>query len=532
LVDRVEIYDTTLRDGAQTEGVSFSNEDKVDVLRHLDSFGIDYVEGGFPASNPKDKAFFKAAQKIELSHARLVAFGATRKAGKRAAADPTMKALLDSGTDYVCVFGKTWDLHAKVALGVPLKENVEIIEDTVSHLAGKGRKVVFDAEHFFDGWKNNHDYALEAVEAAEKAGAKYLVLCDTNGGCLPKDVSQAVREVRTRCKSKVGMHAHNDCELAVANTLAAVDAGAVMVQGTINGLGERCGNANLCSVIPSLVLKMNRKTSVSDLSALSGVANFVGEVANIMPDTRQAYVGKSAFTHKGGMHVSAVLKDPRTYEHIEPSLVGNERRILVSELSGTSNILAKAKELGIEEEKDRGRSILETLKRMEAMGYQFEAAEASFELLVRRLRGENHRPFKLEGFRIFVDVSGDTMRSEASVRVVDPNGLVEHTASDGNGPVNALDKALRKALVRFYPEIKDIRLIDYKVRVIDAKAATEAPVRVLIRSTDGTMTWTTVGVSGNIIEASLLALIDSIEYKLLKSRKGNEVAGAAPVIGK
>jgi 2-isopropylmalate synthase len=500
--------------------VSFSNEDKLDILKHLDSFGIDFVEGGYPASNPKDKTFFKSAAKLELEHAKLVSFGATRKPGAKASQDATMRSLLESGTEYVCVFGKTWDLHAKVALQVPLEENLEIIEDTVSHLAGKGRKVVFDAEHFFDGWKNNREYALEALETAERAGAGYLVLCDTNGGSLPSEIGKAVSEVKRSRRAKMGIHAHNDCELAVANTLTAVEAGASMVQGTINGLGERCGNANLCSVIPSLMLKMGKETSVTDLSALSGLSSFVGEVANIMPDTKQAYVGRSAFTHKAGMHVSAVLKDPRTYEHIEPKLVGNERRVLVSELSGTSNILAKAKELGIEEEKDKGRSILETLKKMEAMGYQFEAAEASFELLVRRLRGENHRPFKLEGFRIFVDVSGDTMRSEASVRVVDPNGTVEHTASDGNGPVNALDKAVRKALIRFYPEIRDIRLIDYKVRVIDAKMATEATVRVLIRSTDGTSTWTTVGVSGNIIEASLLALIDSIEYKLLKSANG------------
>jgi 2-isopropylmalate synthase len=302
--------------------------------------------------------------------------------------------------------------------------------------------------------------------------------------------------------------------------LAAVEAGASMVQGTINGLGERCGNANLCSIIPALVLKMGKRTGVKDLSTLTATASFVGEVANILPEQNLHYVGKSAFAHKGGVHVSAVLKDPRTYEHIPPESVGNSRRILVSELSGTSNILAKAKELGIEEEKDKGRSILEKLKEMESKGYQFEAAEASFELLVRRLRGERFEPFKLEGFRIFVDVSGDIMRSEASVKVVDPNGLVEHTASDGNGPVNALDKALRKALERFYPEIKHIRLIDYKVRVIDAKEATAANVRVLIRSTDGVMTWTTVGVSENIIEASLLALIDSLEYKLLKSLNG------------
>ncbi|HXZ23183.1 MAG TPA: citramalate synthase [Methanomassiliicoccales archaeon] len=522
MVDRVEIYDTTLRDGAQTEGVSFSNEDKLDVLARLDAFGIDFVEGGFPASNPKDRAFFKAAEKVELQHAKLVSFGNTMKSGASAEHDHTIKSLVDSNTEYVCLFGKTWDLHAKVALGVSLKENLKIIEDSVSYLAGKGRKVIFDAEHFFDGWKNNHDYAMEAVKASVDAGAEYVVLCDTNGGSLPSDITEALSDVRSAESVKLGMHAHNDGELAVANSLAAVEAGAVMVQGTINGLGERCGNANLCSIIPALQMKMKLKTGIVDLSGLTAISNFVGEVANILPDQRLPYVGRSAFAHKGGVHVSAVLKDPRTYEHVDPKTVGNERRVLVSELAGTSNILAKAKELGIEQEKDKGRSILERLKQMEAMGYQFEAAEASFELLVRRLKGENHRPFKLEGFRIFVDVSGDTMRSEASVRVVDPNGLVEHTASDGNGPVNALDKAIRKALERFYPEIREIRLIDYKVRVIDAKAATEATVRVLIRSTDGVNTWTTVGVSGNIIEASLLALMDSIEYKLLKSRNSKK----------
>jgi 2-isopropylmalate synthase len=316
------------------------------------------------------------------------------------------------------------------------------------------------------------------------------------------------------------VHAHNDAELAVANTLAAVEAGAVMVQGTINGLGERCGNANLCSIIPALTLKMGRKTNVMDITGLTALSGFVGEVANILPDQRAPYVGKSAFAHKGGMHVSAVMKEPRTYEHIEPALVGNSRRVLISELSGTSSIVAKAKELGIDEGMDKGRSILDQLKHLEARGFQFEAAEASFELLLRRLKGENHQPFKLEGFRIFVDVSGDTMRSEASVKVVDPSGVVEHTASDGNGPVNALDKALRKALERFYPELQHVRLIDYKVRVIDARAATEATVRVLMRSTDGAMTWTTVGVSSNIIEASLMALIDSLEYKLLRMQNG------------
>ena len=521
MVDRVEIYDTTLRDGAQTEGVSFSTEDKLDILGRLDAFGIDFVEGGFPASNPKDKAFFKAAHKLRLQNSRLVSFGSTRRKGTSAAHDVTMKALVETGTEWVAIFGKTWDLHAEIALGVSKKENLQIIEDTVSFLAGKGRKVIFDAEHFFDGWKNNHDYAMQALRTADEAGAEFLVLCDTNGGSLPREIMVAVEEVRASTKAKIGIHAHNDGELAVANSLAAVESGASMIQGTINGLGERCGNANLCSIIPTLMLKMGRRTGITDLTALTPTANFIGEVANILPDQNLPYIGRSAFAHKGGMHVSAVLKDPRTYEHIEPGLVGNRRRVLVSELSGTSSILAKAKELGIEQEEDKGRSILEKLKDMESQGYQFEAAEASFELLIRRLRGEPSQHFKLEGFRIFVDVSQDKMRSEASVKVVDPNGVVEHTASDGNGPVNALDRALRKALERFYPEIKDIRLIDYKVRVIDGKAATEATVRVLIRSTDGAMTWTTVGVSENIIEASLMALIDSLEYKLLKSYDGN-----------
>ena len=531
MVDRVSLYDTTLRDGSQTEGVSFSNEDKLDVLSHLDAFGIDFVEGGFPASNPKDKAFFKAAQKLELKNSKLVPFGSVCRSGARASEDASLATLLGSQTEYVCLFGKSWALHACIALGISMKENLGIIEDSISHLASQGRKVIFDAEHYFDGWKDDHDYALEVLRTAEAAGAEYLVLCDTNGGSLPSEIDRAVREARSMFKAQIGVHAHNDGELAVANSLAAVEAGATMVQGTINGLGERCGNANLCSIIPALVLKMGKKTSVQHLAGLTSLANLIGEVANVLPDPRLPYVGTSAFVHKAGMHVSAVLKDPRTYEHVDPQLVGNARRILVSELAGTSNVMAKLRELGIDTEKDKGRSILEKLKQLESQGYQFEAAEASFELMVRRFQGGSTPPFKLTGFRIFVDVSGDTMRSEASVRVVDPAGQVEHTASEGNGPVNALDKALRKALERFYPELRSIRLIDYKVRVIDARAATEATVRVLIRSTDGVMTWTTVGVSANIIEASLLALIDSLEFKLLKSPNGAVSQGSVPLVG-
>jgi 2-isopropylmalate synthase len=528
----VELFDTTLRDGAQTEGVSFSNEDKLDVLAHLDAFGIDFVEGGYPGSNPKDRAFFKAAQKLRLKHSKLVAFGSTAKPGTAAKDDHGLKAIVDSGTEYACIFGKCWDLHVTKALRVTPEQNLKIIEDSISFLVSSGLRVVFDAEHYLDGWKENRDYALQVVAAAKKAGAEYFVICDTNGGSLPSEVAMAVRETTRAFGPNIGIHAHNDSELAVANSLAAVEAGAIMVQGTINGLGERCGNANLCSIIPALVLKMKRPISIEDLSGLTALSAFVGDTANVQPDPHLPYVGKSAFAHKGGMHVSAVMKDPRTYEHIDPAEVGNARRILISELSGTSGILAKASELGIAEEKDKGRSILEKLKRMEAEGYQFEAAEASFELLVRRLRGQSTSPFRLDGFRIFVDVSGDSMRSEASVKVIDHNGNEEHTASEGNGPVNALDRALRKALERFYPEIKEVRLIDYKVRVIDAKAATEAPVRVLIRSTDGKTTWTTVGVSSNIIEASLKALIDSMEYKLLKANNGNGVKGGMPALNR
>lgn len=514
---RVSIFDTTLRDGAQTEGVSFSTEDKLEILERLDSFGVDFIEGGYPASNPKDQAFFKAAQRLKLKKAKLVAFGSTHRPGAVPENDNGLSALLDTNTEWVCVFGKSWDLHAEKALSVSLDENLRIVHDTVAYLKGKGRRVIFDAEHFFDGYRNNPRYAMKVLHAAEDAGADWLCLCDTNGGCFPSLVGEVVRQVREEMNTPLGIHAHNDGELAVGNSLAAVEAGASMVQGTMNGLGERCGNANLCSIIPNLMLKMNVGTGITNLEQLSKLSHYVAEMANVAPDPRAPYVGRSAFAHKGGIHVSAVLKDSRTYEHVAPELVGNQRRILVSELSGVSNILAKAEELGIDTEKDGGRSILQRMKELEAEGFQYEVAEASLELLIRKLKGQRTSPFRLEGFRTFMDVTGDVMTSEASVRVVDSDGTLEHTAADGNGPVNALDRALRKALERFYPVLKEVRLIDYKVRVIDGKEATAAKVRVLITSTDGAQTWTTIGVSGNIIEASLMALIDSIEYKLIKS---------------
>lgn len=517
MANKVAIYDTTLRDGSQTEGVSFSTEDKLDILKRLDHFGVDFIEGGWPGSNPKDVAFFEAARSIPLEHARLVAFGSTRRAGIEAEQDSNLRTLVDSGAPCVAIFGKSWDLHVTNALKVSLEENLEMVRDSVAFLKASGREVVFDAEHFFDGYARNPRYALEVLDAAASAGADWLVLCDTNGGSVVADVTKGFQEVGRSFDRPLGIHAHNDSELAVAVSLAAVEAGATMVQGTINGLGERCGNANLCSIVPNLVLKMGRTVQAPDLRLLTPLSTFVAETANVAADPKLPYVGRSAFAHKGGVHVSAMMRDQRTYEHVDPAVVGNQRRMLVSELAGTASVLAKVRDFGIDTEKDSGRAILERLKALEAEGYQFEGADASFELLVRRLRNGIKPPFRLEGFRIFVDVTGANVSSEASIKVVDASGTMEHTAANGNGPVNALDRAVRKALERFYPELREVRLVDYKVRVIDGKDATGAKVRVLIRSTDGQDSWTTVGVSTNIIEASLAALLDSMEYKLLKA---------------
>lgn len=517
---KVALYDTTLRDGTQSEGVSFSTEDKLDIARRLDQFGMDYIEGGWPGSNPKDHAFFEAAADMRFEHARLVAFGSTRKARTEASEDANLRSLVASKAPCVAIFGKSWDRHVKNALKIPLKENLELIADSIAFLKGHGLEVVYDAEHFLDGYKANPAYALDTLAAATDAGADWLVLCDTNGGSLPKDIEAAFDVVSKRFDRPLGIHAHNDGDLAVANSLTSVEHGATMVQGTINGLGERCGNANLCSVIPTLALKMKRKLSVRNLGQLTALSTFVGETANVLTDPKLPYVGRSAFAHKGGIHVSAMMKDPMTYEHIEPTLVGNERRVLVSELAGTASVLAKMREFGLDPQKESGKKVLDRLKEMESEGYQFEGAEASFELLVRRLQDGIKPPFRLEGFRIFVDVAGSNVSSEASIKVVDSDGTMEHTAADGNGPVNALDRAVRKALESFYPELRQVRLADYKVRVIDSKEATGAKVRVLIRSTDGERSWTTVGVSSNVIEASLTALLDSMEYKLMKVRNG------------
>jgi len=517
LATKVAIYDTTLRDGSQTEGVSFSTEDKLDLLKRLDHFGVDFIEGGWPGSNPKDVAFFEAASRMPMEHARLVAFGSTRRAGVEAEQDRNLAMLVSSGAPCIAIFGKTWDLHVTNALKISLEDNLELVRDSISYLKAHGKEVVFDAEHFFDGYARNPRYALDVLDAAASAGADWLTLCDTNGGTMTADIIKGLEQVGQSFDVPLGIHTHNDADLAVANSLAAVEAGATMIQGTINGLGERCGNANLCSIIPNLALKMGHQVSAPDLSLLTALSAFVAETANVLADSKLPYVGRSAFAHKGGVHVSAMMRDERTYEHVSPTVVGNQRRMLVSELAGTASVLAKVREFGIDTEKESGRAILEHLKRLEAEGYQFEGADASFELLVRRMRNGIKPPFRLEGFRVFVDVMGKNVSSEASIKVIDASGAMEHTAANGNGPVNALDRAVRKALERFYPELRSVRLADYKVRVIDGKDATGAKVRVLIRSTDGKDSWTTVGVSSNIIEASLAALLDSMEYKLLRA---------------
>ncbi|MEE8401136.1 MAG: citramalate synthase [Candidatus Hydrothermarchaeaceae archaeon] len=516
-MSRVEIYDTTLRDGAQMEHISFSVKDKLSITERLDEL-VHYIEGGWPGSNPRDVEFFKKAKKLKLKNAKLVPFGSTRRAKKRPEDDNNLKAVLDVGTETVCIFGKTWDLHVKDALKVSSEENLSMIKDSVEHLKSKDRKVIYDAEHFFDAYKSNQDYAMETLELAQEAGADCIVLCDTNGGTLPSEIHMTVESVNRKMNVPLGIHAHNDAGVAVANSIIALKRGAVQVHGTINGFGERCGNANLCSLIPNIKLKLGLDCVTSEqLKKLTEISRFVSEIANISPLHNMPYVGRSAFAHKGGIHVDAVIKKPETYEHTNPELVGNVRRILVSELAGKSTILLKAEEYGIELKKDtpQTKKILEKLKQMESEGYQFEAAGASFELLVKKTMGIYKSFFTLEGFRVTVDARDDELIAEATVKVK-VGRKYEHTAAEGDGPVNALDNALRKALEKFYPVLCEVHLTDYKVRVLDEKSGTGAKVRVLIQSSDNRASWETVGVSENIIEASLIALADSIDYKLLK----------------
>ncbi len=516
---KIEIYDTTLRDGSQSEEINFSVEDKLRITEKLDELGIHYIEGGWPGSNPKDAEYFRKVKRLSLQNARVVAFGSTHRAGAAVEKDHNIQTLLKAETPVITIFGKTWDFHATTALRISLERNLELIYDTVNYLKNRVEKVFFDAEHFYDGFKNNPEYAIKCLEAARDAGADCLVLCDTNGGTLPDEVKKITREVKKKLKCRIGIHAHNDAECGVANTLVAVAAGATHVQGTINGLGERCGNANLCSIIPNLQIKSGYSCiGDNNIRKLREVSRFINEIANIRHFNRQPYVGDSAFAHKGGIHVSAILKNPGTYEHISPELVGNSRRVLVSDLAGKSNILRKAEELGIHLEKGSPQleEILQTVKELENQGFQFEAADASFELLVKKILGLHRRFFDLIGFRVIVEKrkEGEDALSEATI-MVKVGGHIEHTAATGNGPVNALDNALRKALEKFYPALKEVRLNDYKVRVLSTRKGTGSRVRVLIESGDNEKKWGTVGVSENIIEASWQALVDSIDYKLL-----------------
>ncbi|MBE0426480.1 MAG: citramalate synthase [Nitrospirae bacterium] len=519
-MQQIEIYDTTLRDGAQAEDVSFSVEDKLRITEKLDELGVHYIEGGYPGSNPKDIEYFKKVMKVRLKNSKIVAFGSTHRPKHKVDEDTTMKVLLDSKAGIITIVGKTWDFHVKEALKIALDENIDIIHNSVIHLKKNVEKVFFDAEHFFDGYKDNPQFAVKCLIAAEDAGADCLVLCDTNGGTLPDDVKNIIREIIKVVHTPLGIHAHNDSECAVANSVIAVESGALHVQGTINGLGERCGNANLCSVIPNLQVKLGtRCVSDEQLRRLRDVSRFVNEIANLRHFKRQPFVGDSAFAHKAGIHVSAVRKRPETYEHIRPEFVGNSQRILISDLAGKSNILRKAEEFGIHLDPDspQVQDIVTTLKNLENEGFQFEAAEASFELLMKKSLGLHKRFFDLIGFRVIVEKrkEGEEPISEATI-MLKVGDRIEHTAATGNGPVNAIDNAMRKALDKFYPELKDVKLHDYKVRVLTAGKGTSAKVRVLVESGDDDKKWGTVGVSENIIEASYQALVDSIEYKLLK----------------
>jgi len=522
----VEIYDTTLRDGAQAEDVSFSVEDKLRIVEKLDELGVHYIEGGWPGANPKDIEFFKEVRHLPLKNSMVVAFGSTRRASQRVERDPTLQALLATGTSVITIFGKSWDLHVTEALGVSLKKNLDMISDSVTYLKSKSRRVFYDAEHFFDGFKANPEYGMKTLRMAHQAGADCLILCDTNGGTMPWDLREIFAVVAQEFSAPLGIHAHNDAEMAVANSITAVQMGAVQVQGTINGFGERCGNANLCSIIPNLKLKMKVDCLTDQqLRHLKEVSRFVSEIANLSANKHQPYVGESAFAHKGGVHVHAVRKKPDTYEHVPPELIGNRQRILISDYGGKSSLLQKAVEyrIRIPEKSPTLRKLLDTLKELESQGYQFEGAEGSFELLMKKAVGTHKRFFDLIGFRVIVEKRKEREQpiSEATI-LLKVGGEIEHTAAVGSGPVNALDNALRKALEKFYPQLKEVQLLDYKVRVLAAQSGTAAKVRVLIESGDRKRKWGTVGVSENIIEASWQALVDSIEYKLLKEKGVNK----------
>jgi 2-isopropylmalate synthase len=522
----IRIYDTTLRDGSQAEDISFSLEDKVRIAQKLDEIGIHYIEGGWPGSNPKDLQFFREIKGARLSQAKVAAFGSTCRAGIHPQNDPNLQALIEAGTEVVTVFGKSWDRHPIEVLKITLDQNLDIIHESIRFLKSRVAEVVFDAEHFFDGYKGNPTYALSTLRAAQKAKADWIVLCDTNGGTFPDEVQSIVKKIKKDIALPLGIHVHNDSEMAVANTILAVKEGVAMVHGTMNGYGERCGNANLCSIIPNLKLKMGVDCITDDqLRKITEASRFVSELANLPHNKYLPYVGDSAFAHKGGVHVSAIRKNDATYEHVAPERVGNRQRVLISDLSGESNILYKAADFKIDlASKDpKVRQILDDLKRLENQGFQFEGAEGSFEILVKKALGQHKRFFELMGFRVIVEkkTEEEVPLSEATI-MVRVGDRVEHTAAVGNGPVNALDHAIRKALEKFYPELKQVKLLDYKVRILSTRDGTGALTRVLIESGDGQSKWGTVGVSENIIQASWQALVDSIDYKLLKEEDGKE----------
>lgn len=521
--ERIYIYDTTLRDGAQTEGISYSLKDKIYIAKKLGEFGVDFIEGGWPFSNPKDNEFFAYFKKKPLRKTKIVPFGSTAHPSSPPHKDKNLLSLIRADTEYVTIFGKSWDLHVKEVLKISLQENLDIIYKSVDYLKKRGKKVFYDAEHFFDGYKNNPQYALSTLKAASSAGAELIIFCDTNGGALPGEVSRILDEVKEKAGiTSWGIHCHNDSGLAVANSIVGVDKGVVQIQGTINGYGERCGNTNLITVVGILALKMNKELTCSkNIKKLVEISRFVSEVSNMVHQDNYPFVGRSAFAHKGGVHIDAMIKNPLCYEHISPSAVGNRRRFLISELAGKSSLVTKAKELDIEIDKKspRTKKLHRLLQERESQGYQFESAEGSLRVLIERVLRPYKKMFDLSGFRVIVEKRDDgRLISEATVKVK-VEGKTQHTAGEGDGPVNALDNALRKALSSFYPDLADMHLTDFKVRVLDAKEGTAAKVRVLIESQDKETSWVSVGVSENIIEASYQALVDSIEYKLLKDAK-------------
>ncbi len=522
---KIQTYDTTLRDGTQGESVSFSVQDKLRVAHKLDDLGIDYIEGGWPGSNDKDLEFFSRAAKETWQNAKIAAFGSTAHAKNKPEEDPNLKALIEAETPVVTIFGKSWDFHVEAALRIPLESNLEIIRTSVAYLKSRGKEVVYDAEHFFDGFAANPDYALQTLKSAEEGGADLICLCDTNGGGLPSRLQEAIGKVKAVIKLPLGIHCHNDSELAVANTLAAVQSGIVHVQGTMNGYGERCGNASLCSIIPNLELKLGYETVGSEkLKLLTNTSRFVSQIANLPHRKDLPFVGRSAFAHKGGVHVSAVIKNASTYEHTAPENVGNERRVLVSELSGKSNLIFKAREMNmdISRDEEKMKVAVNRIKKLENQGYEFEAAEASVRVLMETVLNGEREFFVIDNFRVITDMhrTGE-FTSEATVKIRLGDRTV-HTVAEGDGPVHALDRALHGALKQFYESLHLVRLIDYKVRVLEGTEGTGAKVRVHIQQTDGEDSWTTVGVSENILEASYLALADGVRYKLIKDLAKNK----------